>query len=134
VEASLRAVLDRELRRGMVVVLSDLMFDPDTVRLGIRKLQARGHEVLVFQVRDPDVERFPFNRWIQFESLERAGVRHRVDTVPLKRFYLEEYRDFMEEWRTWTRKHDVHFMTLRSDERVETALSKYLSLRAGQEV
>jgi len=130
-DASLRAILERESRRGMVVILSDLMFDPDTVRLDIRKLQARGHEVLIFQVRDPDVEKFPFNRWMQFESLERAGVRWRVDTVPLKRFYLEEYRDFMDGWKSWTRKHDVHFVSLRSDESVETALSEYLALRAG---
>ena len=126
----LRAVLERVSRRGVVVVVSDLMFDPDTVRLGIRKLQARGHEVLVFQIRDPNVESFPFNRWVQFESLEREGVRHRVDTVPLKRFYLEEYREFMQGWKTWARKHDVHLISLRSDEPVETALSEYLALRA----
>lgn len=130
-DVSLRAILERVSRRGVVVVISDLMFNPETIRLDIRKLQARGHEVLLFQIRDPDVENFPFNRWVQFESLENAGTRWRIDTVPLKRFYLEEYRLFMEEWRTWTRKHDVHFCSLRSDESVETALSKYLAVRAG---
>jgi uncharacterized protein (DUF58 family) len=130
-DVSLRATLERVSRRGMVVVISDLMFDPTAVRLDIRKLQARGHEVLLFQIRDPTVETFPFNRWVQFDSLERAGVRWRVDTVPLKRFYLDEYREFMQEWKTWTRKHDVHFVTLRSDEPVEAALSEYLALRAG---
>lgn len=130
-ETSLRAILERETRRGMMIVLSDLMFDPEGVRLGIRKLQARGHEVLLFQVRDPAVETFPFNRWMQFDSLERPGVRWRLDTVPLKRFYLEEYREFMEGWKSWTRKHDVHFLSIRSDESVETALSEYLTRRAG---
>ena len=130
-DVSLRAILERVSQRGMVVVISDLMFNPETIRRDIRKLQARGHEVLLFQIRDPDVENFPFNRWVQFESLEHAGTRWRVDTVPLKRFYLEEYRLFMEEWRTWTRKHDVHFCRLRSDESGETALSKYLGLRVG---
>ncbi len=131
-QVSLRALLERESRRGLVVIISDLMFDPDTVRLDMRKLQARGHEVILIQVRDPVVETFPFNRWMRFESLERAGVRYRVDTVPLKRFYLEEYREFMDGWKTWARKHDVHFITLRSDESVETALSEYLMLRAGR--
>lgn len=130
-EVSLRGVLERVARRGMVIVVSDLMFDPAAVRLDLRKLQARGHEVLIFQVRDPDVENFPFNRWMQFESLERAGVRYRVDTVPLKRFYLEEYREFMDGWKNWARKHDVHYVTLRSDEPVENALAEYLARRAG---
>jgi len=128
-EASLRAILERVTRRGLVVVVSDLMFDPNGVRSGIRKLQARGHEVIIFQARDPDAENFPFNRWMQFDSLERAGVRWRVDTVPLKRFYLEEYREFMDGWKKWARKHDVHFITFRSDEPVESALSGYLALR-----
>ncbi|MBM4143732.1 MAG: DUF58 domain-containing protein [Lentisphaerae bacterium] len=132
-DATLRSLVAREPRRGMVVVLSDLMFDPQETRSAIRALQARGHEVLIFQVRDPNAELFPFNRWMQFDSLEREGVRWRVDTVPLKRYYLEEYRQFMEEWKTWTRKHDVHFVTMRSDEPVETALSKYLALRTGRE-
>jgi len=129
-ETSLRAILDRKTRRGMMVVISDLMFDPEGVRLGIRKLQARGHEVLLFQVRDPAAETFPYNRWMQFDSLERPGVRWRLDTVPLKRFYLEEYREFMEGWKAWARKHDVHFLSIRSDESAETALSEYLARRA----
>ncbi len=128
--ASLRLVLERETRRGMVVIVSDLMFDPAGLWLEVRKLQARGHEVVIFQVRDPDVEKFPFNRWVQFESLERAGVRIRVDTVPLKRFYHDEYALFTEEWRAWTRKHDVHLVSMRSDESVDTALSEYLLLRS----
>jgi hypothetical protein len=37
----------------------------------------------------------------------------------------------MQDWKNWTRKHDVHFMTLRSDEPVENALSMYLAMRAG---
>jgi len=129
-EASLRAILERVSRRGVVVVVSDLMFDPVAVRRDIRTLQARGHEVLVFQIRDPDVETFPFNRWVQFESLERTGVRVRVDAVTLKRFYLEEYKEFMQEWRDWARKYDVHLVSLRSDESVEKALLEYLALRA----
>jgi hypothetical protein len=66
---------------------------------------------------------------MQFDSLERPGTRWRVDTVPLKRFYLEEYREFMDGWKTWARKHDVHFVTLGSNEPVEAALSAYLALR-----
>lgn len=129
-DVSLRAVLERVTRRGIIAIVSDLMFDPESVRRDIRKLQARGHEVMVFQIRDPDVESFPFNRWMQFESLERPGVRHRVDTVPLKRFYLEEYREFTEEWRSWARKYDVHLISLRSDDSADKALGEYLALRA----
>jgi len=131
-DTALKAVLERETRRGMVVIVSDLLFDPAGVRREIRRLQARGHEVLVFQVRDPAVESFPYNRWMQFDSLERAGVRYRVDTVPLKRFYLEEFKAFMDGWREWTRRHDVHYVTLRTDESVENALATYFAVRAGR--
>jgi len=129
-DVSLRATLERVSRRGIVAIVSDLMFDPKLVRRDIRKLQARGHEVMIFHVRDPDAETFPFSRWMQFDSLERAGVRHRVDTVSLKRFYLEEYRSFTEEWRSWARKYDVHLVSLRSDDPADTALAEYLALRA----
>ena len=131
-EDALRAVLERDARRGMIVLVSDLLFDPEPVRREIRRLQARGHEVLVLQVRDPAVETFPYNRWMQFDSLERPGVRYRLDTVPLKRFYLEEFQLFMDGWHKWTKRHDVHFLSLRSDESIEGALATYMALRAGR--
>jgi uncharacterized protein (DUF58 family) len=127
---SLETILERAERRGVIAVISDLMFDPIPVQRQLAKLQAQGHEVLVFQLRDPTEESFPFNRWVQFIDREKSAVRYRIDPVPLKKIYLEEYQALIDAWKTWARKQNVHFITMRSDDPLETMLAEYLIYRA----
>lgn len=126
----LRLQLQRGERRGLTVLVSDLMLDPLPVQRQLARLQAQGHEILVFQLRDPAEEDFPFSRWVQFENLERPGERLRLDTVPLKRLYREEYARLLDGWRAWSRKYDVHFVTARTDGAVAALLSEYLFYRS----
>lgn len=128
-EGCLRTLLERAERRGLVVVVSDLMFDPAPVQRQLARLQAQGHEVLIFQIRDPAEEDFPFNRWVQFLDREDPSRRHRLDTVPLRRIYREEYQALLEEWRVWAKKYDIHFVTFRSDANVQTLLWEYMAWR-----
>ena len=130
VEACLTTILERGERRGIIVLISDLMFDPAPVQKELGKLQSQGHELLMFQLRDPMEEDFPFSRWVQFHDLENAAVRHRVDAVPLARIYREEYQQILEDWRQWAKKSNSHLVSLRTDEHVETSLSEYLAFRS----
>jgi len=125
----LRTILDRGERKGLVVLVSDLMYDPAPVQSELGKLQAQGHEVLLVQLRDPTEEDFPFNRWVQFHDLESPSVTHRIDTIPLAKIYREEYQALMEDWRRWAKRYDIHFVTFRTDEHVEKALSEYVAFR-----
>jgi uncharacterized protein (DUF58 family) len=112
-------------------VISDMMYDPAPVQRELARLLAQGHEVLLFMVRDPTEQEFPFNRWVQFGDLEDAAVEHRVDAVVLKRVYREEYRRLCQGWQTWARKRDVHLVSLRTDQHADTVLEKYLAYRNG---
>jgi len=128
-QVCIRTILDRAERRGLVVLLSDMMYDPIPVQQQLARLQAYGHEVLLFQLRDETEEEFPFNRWVEFGDPENQATKHRLDAVPLKKIYREEYQALVEEWRTWAKKYPAHFISFRSDEHVETVLSEYLAYR-----
>jgi uncharacterized protein (DUF58 family) len=52
-EAALRRVTDLLRRRGMVILVSDLLVDRDLVLTALRYLRHRGHQVTVFHVMDP---------------------------------------------------------------------------------
>ena len=126
----LRAVLDRGERKGIVALISDMMYDPRPVQRELASLQAQGHEVLLFQLRDAMEEEFPFNRWVQFRDLENPAVKHLLDTVPLRKIYREEYQALVGEWRSWAKKYGCHFVSFRTEESVETALSEYIAFRS----
>src|SRR5438309_775337 len=57
-------------KRGMVVLISDLLDDPERVIRGLKHFQFRGTDVIVFHVLDPDEIEFPFERATRFEDLE----------------------------------------------------------------
>lgn len=128
-QTSLRTILDRGEKRGLIVLVSDMMYDPLPVQQQLARLHAQGHEVLLIQLRDPTEEDFPFNRWVEFRDLENPATKHRIDAIPLKRIYREEYQALVEQWRAWSRKYDSHFLTFRTTEHVETMLSQYIDFR-----
>ena len=126
---ALRVQVERSERRGLVAVISDLMFEPAAAQSQLARLVAQGHDLVVFQICDPVEQEFPFSRWIRFQSLEAGGRGRRIDTVPLKKLYREEFAAVQDEWRTWCRRNDAHFVVARSDGSMATVLSEYLAFR-----
>lgn len=126
---ALRVQVERSERRGLTAVVSDLMFDPAPVQAQLARLVAQGHDLVVFQVCDPVEREFPFSRWIRFQSLEMGGRGRRIDTVPLKKLYREEFAAVQEEWRQWCRRSDAHYVVAPGEAPMETVLSEYIAFR-----
>src|SRR3990172_1161487 len=66
----LRNVAESSPRRGLMVLVSDLLVDRPGLFRGLRLLRSRGHDVLVFHILDDDELDFPFNRPTPVEGLE----------------------------------------------------------------
>jgi uncharacterized protein (DUF58 family) len=124
-----RTFADRAGRRGLIAVVSDFLFDPAPLQRELGRLQARGHEVILFQIRDPTEEEFPFRQWVLFGDLENRAVRHRVDGALLSHLYREEYQALMDGWRAWAGRAGAHFQTWSTSTPVEAALAAYVEAR-----
>ena len=72
VSKPLHQLAESMTRRGMVVLISDLLDDPEAVVRGLKHFQYRGTDVLVFHMLDPDELEFPFERTTRFEDLETS--------------------------------------------------------------
>src|SRR5262249_42373592 len=59
-------------KRGIVILISDLLDDPDEVIRGLKHFQFRGIDVIVFHILDHDEIEFPFERATRFEDLETS--------------------------------------------------------------
>ena len=66
----LRNVAESYPRRGLMVLVSDLLVDRPGLFRGLRLLRSRGHDVMVFHILDDDELDFPFNGPTRFEGLE----------------------------------------------------------------
>jgi uncharacterized protein (DUF58 family) len=108
--APLLRITERLVRRGIVVVISDLYDEPDAVAAAVRPLRFRGHDVIVFHVLDPAEIEFTFGDAASFEDLE-TGVRMPIVPASVR-----------EQYQALVRQHTETLQRLFTDSRIDYAL------------
>jgi uncharacterized protein (DUF58 family) len=128
VSKPLHQLADSLSRRGMVVVISDLLDDPASVVRGLKHFQYRGTDVIVFHVLDPDELNFPFNRATRFEDLETG---EEIMAVPelVRAQYMSEINALIERYRRELGASGIDYRLLSTQQPIELALLSYLSAR-----
>jgi len=113
-----RAALERVtallVRRGLVVLVSDLLFDRDLALVALRYLRHRGHQVIVVHVSDPaelELTGPPEVRFTDPESAASVVVRPRE----LARAYGETVQREIAAWRSACRRHGIAYHHVRTD-------------------
>ena len=81
-------------KRGLVVLISDLLDDPANVLDGLKHFRYRGTDVIVFHILDPYELQFPFEQAARFRDMETADE---VMAVPgsVREDYLERIQELI---------------------------------------
>ena len=119
---------ERFRKRGIVVILSDLFDDVDSMMAGLKHLRHRRHEVILFHVLDPAELDFRFQHVTLFRGLEQLPDVL-VEPRALRRAYLRELDRFVRRLKRGCRMHQIDYVPMRTDQSLELALSSYLSSR-----
>lgn len=111
-EVALRGVTARLVRRGLVVLVSDLLFDRPLVLTALRYLRHRGHQVMVVHLMDPaerELQGPPEVRFRDPESQATLLVRPRE----LAGAYRDTVAREIAAWRGACRRHGIayHYVT-----------------------
>jgi uncharacterized protein (DUF58 family) len=125
----LHQLANRIRGRGLVIVMSDLFDDADAVLTALSHFRHKRHELIVFQIVDPKEADFPFDQWIQFESLETAGQKLLVDAARYRQEYRRQYTSHMERIRDGCHKRRIDFVELNTATRFDVALTQYMQYR-----
>jgi len=125
----LNQLCDALTKRGMVVLISDLLDDPEVVVRGLKHFQFRGADVIVFHVLDPDEIEFPFDRATRFEDLE---TDEEVMAVPgvVRAHYLKAIGGLIDRYKRELGAAGIDYTLLPTSTPLEMALLAYLSTRA----
>jgi uncharacterized protein (DUF58 family) len=115
-------------KRGLVVLISDLLDDADRVVEGLKHFRYRGTEVIVFHVLDRAELQFPFEQAARFRDVE---TRDEVMAVPaaVREQYLKAMTDLQERYRRELRLAGIDYVMLDTSLPLETALAAYLLAR-----
>jgi uncharacterized protein (DUF58 family) len=115
-------------RRGLVILLSDLLDEPMEVMEGLRHLRYQKHEVLVFHVLDHDEISFPFTQLTQFEDLEDE-TRVITDPRAIAADYQEQIKQFIKDYETMCRRQAIDYTFFSTRMPLDKGLLKYLAWR-----
>jgi uncharacterized protein (DUF58 family) len=128
VSKPLHQLADSLTKRGMVVLISDLLDDPERVIRGLKHFQYRGSDVIVFHVLDPDETTFPFERATRFEDLESDDEVMAVPVI-VRDQYLSAIGGLIDRYRRELGAVGIDYQLLSTSQPLELALLAYLSTR-----
>ncbi|MCC6125133.1 MAG: DUF58 domain-containing protein [Pirellulales bacterium] len=124
----LRQAAESFPRRGVMVLISDLLVERKGLFKGLKLLRSRGHDVLLFHVLDDDEMDFPFSGPTRFEGLETAD-QLRCNPRALREGYLNALNAYLEEIRRGCAGNAVDYVQLRTSQPLDAALAAFLSHR-----
>jgi len=122
---------ERISRRGIVILISDLLDDPARIMDGLNHLRFARHEILVFHVMDPYELEFPFDGNVRFEGLEGFAPLQCQPRM-LRQAYLEALNEHILAVRTACERNKVDYALLNTEQPLESALETFLHSRALQ--
>ncbi len=122
-------IAEKLTHRSIVLILSDFFDDPQSIEQGLRHLRYRKHEVMAFQILDPQEIDFPFDDVTLFKGMEEAGE---LLTEPraLRQGYMEQLEQFTQRIKKTCRGMGVDFHRFNTAEPLDVTLSQFLALRA----
>jgi uncharacterized protein (DUF58 family) len=113
----------------LVIIISDLFGDVDRLMKSLAQFRHANHEIMIFQIWDPDELDFPFRQWTQFASLESAANRHLVDPAQIRRAYLEKLAQYRDQLTKGCNRHRISLVPMTTDQPHADSLAAYLALR-----
>jgi uncharacterized protein (DUF58 family) len=127
-QTALREVAIRLRRRGLVVLISDLLVAREETITALKFLRHHGHEVLVFHLIDPGERELPAASEARFFDPE-TDDELLVSVADIRAEYREAVRDALDEWRRDLRPHGIDYEVVDTDSAMSHALRAYLRKR-----
>ncbi|HKQ40129.1 MAG TPA: DUF58 domain-containing protein [Verrucomicrobiae bacterium] len=128
VNAALNRIIEVVRRRGLVVLISDLLTPLESLEANLTALAAWGHELVLFQVLDPAELKFSFNDASIFEDVEsRRGLY--IDPGAARREYLRRFEAHNAAVQTIVDKIGASYVQFGTDRPLELALFDFMRAR-----
>ncbi len=119
---------ERIKKRGLIIVISDLLDDPGEVLTSLQHFRHKKHEVVVFHLLDDDELNFPFDRLTLFRGLEDS-LEILAEPHALRRTYLDHLEQFLGRLKKGCRDGNIDYNLINTKDSFAKALTQYLAMR-----
>ncbi len=129
VAGPMHTLADGQKRRGLMVLISDLLGDVEAIKSALQRFRFEGHDIIVFHVMDDAELTFPFSAMTQFEDLETRATTL-VSPESTRTTYLRELRKFLTAVEKGCADVKADYKLFNTKTPLEVALSEYLYRRS----
>lgn len=120
---------ERIKRRGLVIVLSDLMDDSNAILNALKHFRHKKHEVIVFHVLDPQEKELNFKGNVIFVDMESG---EKIETQPdqFRSVYRQMITERIAHFKSECHAHRIDYVPLMTSQPYDVALMQYLMKRS----
>ena len=115
-------------RRGLVILISDLLDDEGGIFKGLSHLKFLQHDVIIFQTMDHQEINLDYEGLIQFEDME-SGDKIRTFPQSVKQTYRQRVTEFLDEIEKTAGRSNIDYCFIDTSEPLDRALIAYLAKR-----
>lgn len=125
----LHEVAERVHRRGLVILISDLLDDPKQIVEALHHFDFRQHELVVVHVLAEEELSFPYKNFQRFRDLEGVEAMLRIDPQAVRAAYLERLREFVRTMESACGNLRADYVPVNTRTPLRETLLKYLGRR-----
>lgn len=118
-------------KRGLIVLVSDLLVPIESITKQLGYLRAIGHDVVLLRVLDPAEVDFSFNQASMFVDLE-TGREIYVEPETVAKDYQKQFSQHRSEIKTFCDANGIDFFEALTSDPVQTSLFNFLQARSQQ--
>ena len=127
-ESPLEHVASMLNKRGLVILVSDLLAPLELLASRLSFLTSRGHEVVLMRILDPAEVEFNFNSPAMFQDVETSRDLY-VDPQAIRTQYLERFNDHETEVKEICASLGIDFCRFVTDQPLELTLFDFVNSR-----
>jgi len=126
---TLHEMAERIKRRGLIILMSDLLDEPSKIVAGLKHFRHRKHEVIVLHVLDPYERDFAFPQEAIFTDMETG---EEITTLPwqIKKDYQKSFNAVFDEFSRECRMSNIDYHLIDTSQSYDISLFAYLNKRS----
>ena len=128
IESVLHEMAERINKRGLIILFSDLLDEPDDIINGLKHFRHKKQEVIVFHILDRKEFEFDFDTRTQFLDME-TGEHIITEPWLIKDNYQQIIDDLKSFYKKECQENSIDYVPIYTDESFDKSLTEYLNKR-----
>tara|TARA_B100001996_G_C18607767_1_gene572501 strand:- start:138 stop:1037 length:900 start_codon:yes stop_codon:yes gene_type:complete len=128
IESVLHKMAEKINKRGLVILISDLLDEPHDIINGIKHFRYKKQEVIVFHILDRKEFEFNFNTRTQFLDME-TGEKIITEPWHIRSNYMDLIDNLKKYYKKECLEYSIDYVPIYTNENLDKSLTEYLNKR-----